>query len=401
MLGAAQRRRQRRVRAPALAVRRRFEQRGTHQRVAKHDPAADHAEQASPLGGVERILGQPRLAGRAHHRSHLAAVVHRRDQQRGPRLGGQTVDALHEGRPEPGRQGGGLGQRGAALQLRLGQATRQLEQGERVSGRLGKQPLAHGIGRLGRARRQELGGRLGARGPPPRARASPAPRTRRPAPSRAANTIATGSAASLRALKTSASADATSRNCASSIRHRSGPSSAAAASRLSAAAETSKRSEPGDGASPSAPASAAACVSGSSPSLSTIGRSSPYRPAKARSDSASTPVVRSTLGHSPPRSAAYSVAPSCRSRPHRAARGSCSRRAQKPPAGGRSRRTPAHGRPTRRSRVSPSVHRRARESGRTDRRSRLARSPMRSNARALILVASHRTTSHSQMKVKR
>jgi hypothetical protein len=68
---------------------------------------------------------------------------------------------VHESRPQPRGQGSRLGQSGTALQLRRREATRQLEQGERVPGRLGKQPRAHVIGRRGRAGREQLGGCLG------------------------------------------------------------------------------------------------------------------------------------------------------------------------------------------------------------------------------------------------
>ena len=67
--------------------------------MAKLDRAVRDPEQPVALGGIERIRGQARLARCPHHRGHLVAVVERRDQQSGLRLGGQPLDALHEGRP--------------------------------------------------------------------------------------------------------------------------------------------------------------------------------------------------------------------------------------------------------------------------------------------------------------
>lgn len=89
---------------------------------------------------------------------------------------------------------------------------------------------------------------------------------------------------------TSASADGVSSHCSSSTGHRTGRTSAAAASRLSDAVETWNRSAPADGPSPSAPARAADCLSAISPRWQRMGRTRPCKPAKTRSDSASTPL---------------------------------------------------------------------------------------------------------------
>jgi hypothetical protein len=136
----------------------------------------------------------------------------------------------------------------------------------------------------------EAGSRPGSR-----CSGSPPPANRRPSPSRAPNSTAIRSARRRRAANTRASAEATSSQCASSTRQSTGRSSAASASRPSTPTETRKRSTGPPRAIPRALRSSSACGGGRPGRWVSTPRSSWCSPAKASSDSDSTPCAHSTV----------------------------------------------------------------------------------------------------------
>ena len=188
-------------------------------------------------------------------------------------------DPLGEHRAQGRVQRQRLGQRLPTGELRIREAGRQLQQRERVAGRLGQQPLTHRRHRTRCAASEQAHGRLAVQARRPSAARAQHPRTAAARPREPQTAITTPSATSRRAVNTSASTDGTSSHCASSTRHSTGPGSAAAASSDSTPADTRKRSRPSLGARPRAAANASRCGPGS---LSQAIHDRPHQPMQPR-----------------------------------------------------------------------------------------------------------------------
>ena len=131
---------QRPVRRPPVRQRRGGVHRRPHQRMPEPHPRPD-LQQPVRLGGLRRRSRDPEPPGRPPHQHRVPGRLRRRDQHQRPRVGGQRLQPLPEALLDPGRDRPSPRQPEPAGQLREAQPARQLQQGQRVTRRLGQDPV--------------------------------------------------------------------------------------------------------------------------------------------------------------------------------------------------------------------------------------------------------------------
>ena len=242
-----------------------------------------------------RVRPDAELRGRPPHQHRIPHRLGRRDEKQQSCRRGQRRQPLSESLLDPLRQRRVVGQPEPARELGRREATRQLEQSQRVAARLGHDPIAHAlIERAGDHRREELV-RIAVVQPahgelrqpfkmPLVARVAQARRPSPPTPHR-------DGARRRPAL----CAEAASSHCASSTMQTSGRSSATTDSRLKAARPTRNRSGASPSRKPNAVPSASRCGPGRRPRRSRNGAHSCCNPAYASSISDSIPAARATV----------------------------------------------------------------------------------------------------------
>ncbi len=136
--------RQRCVRAPALALRRRPIDGRPHQRMPEANLRPD-VEQAVLGRGRDRRVRDPEPLGGAPHDRRISSRFRRRDQEQEPRLLGQLVEPALETLLDPARQRDQIRHPEPPGQLGGRKPSRELQQRERVPPGLGDDPVANAV----------------------------------------------------------------------------------------------------------------------------------------------------------------------------------------------------------------------------------------------------------------
>ena len=225
--------------------------------MAESDQRAE-AQQPFGLGGGRGADAEAEELASAPEQSRITGGIRRGSQQEDLCLGGHTPDLAKVPRLQASADREQFRQRNLPRQL----FPAQFDQPQRVSARLGDDPLAYpAVNAARHPRREQLPGLLGWKAPDlhPGIPSRSAVRSDGP---RTANSIAIASAPSRRAMKPRMPADSRSSHCASSTTHSSGRSVTALASMISAARATRKRSGESARRRPSAPLRASRCGAG-------------------------------------------------------------------------------------------------------------------------------------------